>query len=180
MTNRHFTKKTNGLGAFCAKARFFLPVFAVAILLAVFPPQAATGSDVHETTGSREASVINANSSFVQAVYVKVEHERFTLPFTDDTATDNRVVFRQAAVTFFGGDGESAFLSCDILPERALVGTARNNRDIAVACDGTGTAGARRFLPSGDRVNTGVALTGDMAIDTGQGARYVSLEISYI
>jgi hypothetical protein len=179
MTDRRFTKKTNGIGALCAKARFCLPVFAVAVFLAMFPPQAATGSDVGETAPRWDTS-INARSTFVQAVYVKVEHERFTLPFTDDTATDNRVVFRQAAVTFFGGDGESAFLSCDILPERALIGTARNNRDIAVACDGTGTAGARRFLPSGDRVNTGIALTGDMAIDTGQGARYVSLEISYI
>lgn len=154
---------------------------ATGILLSLMPPHVTDAADFDghqppQITVPQSSADIDVHAKFREAVYVKVEHEKFQMPLT--AGGDNQgVFFRQAAVSFRGANGETAFLFCDIVSEQALFPGSRKDRSASLACDSANAA--PKSVSSGTTVNTGINMLQSLFPQNGE-SRYISLEVAYI
>ncbi|TNE29898.1 MAG: hypothetical protein EP349_06050 [Alphaproteobacteria bacterium] len=156
---------------------------ATGLLLSLVPPHATDAADFNghkpqKIVAPQTSAQVDVKAKFREAVYVKVEHEKFQMPRTQGDDSGNGVVVRKAAVSFHGANGETAFLFCDIVPEQALFPGRRQTSSLAQSCDGSGARKPQAF-DEGNNANTGVAMTKDMFPKNGE-HHYISLEVAYI
>ena len=155
-------------------------VLATGILLSLVPAQRTDAADLAffkpQIVIPKESVQMDVTAQFREAVYVKVEHEKFQMPLS--AGEDNHgVFFQQAAVSFQGASGETAFLFCDIVTEQALFPGRRQTRSASLACDSANAA--PQSVSSGAKVNTGINLRQSLFPKDGE-SRYISLEVAYI
>jgi hypothetical protein len=156
---------------------------ATGLLLSLVPPHVTDAADFNghppqQIVAAQSSAQIDVQAKFRGAVFITVEHEKFQMPLGQEGESGNGVLFRQAAVSLHGADGETAFLFCDIVPEQALFPGRRKDASAAQSCDGSGASKPQEF-GSGNSANTGVAMTKDMFPKNGE-HRYISLEVAYI
>jgi len=152
------------------------------VLLSLMPPHVTDAADFsghqpQKISVSRDSTQLDATAAFREAVYIKVEHEKFRMPRTQGGSQNNTVILQQAAVSFHGADGETAFLSCDIVSEQALFPGRRKDRSANRACDGGGNSRPQELHDG--KTMTGIAMSNSLFPHNGE-RRYVSLEVSYI
>lgn len=154
---------------------------ATGLLLSLVPPHKTDAADFgghqpQQIVVPQNSATVDVRVQFREAVFVKVEHEKFALPLTAGE-DDHGVFFRQAAVSFQGASGETAFLFCDIVSEQALFPGSRQSRSASLACDSANAA--PQSVSSGTTVNTGINLQQSLFPRNGEN-RYISLEVAYI
>ena len=155
---------------------------ATGLLLSLMPSHMTGAADLGghqppQITVPQSSANIDVQAQFREAVYIRVEHEKFQMPLT--AGEDNHgVFFQQAAISFQGASGETAFLSCDIVSEQALFPGSRSKaRSADLACDSANAA--PQSVSSGTTVNTGINLKQSLFPQNGE-SRYISLEVAYI